>query len=94
MNARDLMSPYVWKARDGTYQMLVRAVPKKGESGDTGTIWHATSKDGIAFAAARSNGRLRSLMPVAARTALATAGAIGGVPGSPTPDGGLVEGTM
>src|SRR5438132_675440 len=41
-------------------------------------------------AAARSNGSLRSLMPVAARTALATAGAIGGVPGSPTPDGGLV----
>ena len=33
-------------------------------------------------------------MPVAARTAFATAGAIGGVPGSPTPDGALAEGTM
>jgi len=46
------------------------------------------------FAAARSNGSPCTLIPVAARTALATAGAIGGVPGSPTPDGGFVDGTM
>ena len=50
--ARDLMSPYVWKAKDGRYQMMVRAVPKKGQTGDTGTIWLATSTDGIAFVAA------------------------------------------
>ena len=49
--ARDLMSPYVWKAKDGRYQMLVRAVPKKGANGDTGTIWHAASDDGVAFVA-------------------------------------------
>ena len=41
-----------------------------------------------------SNGSVRRRIPVAARTALATAGAIGGVPGSPTPEGGLLEGTM
>jgi predicted GH43/DUF377 family glycosyl hydrolase len=47
---RDLMSPYVWKTRDEEdYQMMVRAVPKMGDEGDTGTIWHATSKDGITF---------------------------------------------
>ena len=34
---------------------------------------------------ARRSGRLRRRLPVAANTALATAGAIGGVPGSPTP---------
>src|SRR4029077_13663363 len=45
-------------------------------------------------APARSNGSVCSRIPVAARTALATAGAIGGVPGSPTPEGGFVEGTM
>jgi predicted GH43/DUF377 family glycosyl hydrolase len=51
LTARDLMSPYVWKAKDGRYQMLVRAVPKRGQAGDTGTIWHAASDDGVAFAA-------------------------------------------
>jgi predicted GH43/DUF377 family glycosyl hydrolase len=50
--ARDLMSPYVWKAKDGRYQMMVRAVPKKGQTGDTGQIWLATSSDGITFTAA------------------------------------------
>jgi len=48
---RDLMSPYVWKAKDGRYQMLVRAVPKMGDEADTGTIWHATSEDGLTFTA-------------------------------------------
>lgn len=37
------------------------------------------------FAAARSNGNFRSRMPVAAKMALATAGPIGGTPGSPMP---------
>src|ERR1035437_4020782 len=39
-------------------------------------------------------GRLRTLFPVAAKIALATAGAIGGVPGSPTPPCFSVLGTM
>ncbi|WP_026792233.1 glycosidase [Pleomorphomonas oryzae] len=49
---RDLMSPYVWKGpQDHEYQMMVRAVPRLGEEGDTGTIWYATSKDGLTFTA-------------------------------------------
>jgi len=32
--------------------MLVRAVPKMGDEADTGTIWHATSEDGLIFTAA------------------------------------------
>jgi predicted GH43/DUF377 family glycosyl hydrolase len=48
---RDLMSPYVWRTDGGVYAMLVRAVPRLGESGDTGTIWYATSKDGLRFTA-------------------------------------------
>jgi predicted GH43/DUF377 family glycosyl hydrolase len=49
---RDLMSPYVWKTRGKEeYQMMVRAVPKMGDEGDTGTIWYATSEDGISFTA-------------------------------------------
>ena len=39
-------------------------------------------------------GNLRTGVPVSAYTALATAGAIGGTPGSPTPPGGSVLGTM
>jgi putative transposase len=46
------------------------------------------------LASARSNGSLRSFRPVAIRTALATAGAIGGNPGSPTPVGGSADGTI
>ena len=49
---RDLMSPYVWRTKDGDdYQMMVRAVPKMGDESDTGTIWYATSKDGLTFTA-------------------------------------------
>jgi predicted GH43/DUF377 family glycosyl hydrolase len=51
---RDLMSPYVWLRPDGQFAMLVRAVPKTdydhGAAGDTGTIWHALSEDGLSFA--------------------------------------------
>jgi len=47
---RDLMSPYVWKTKDrDEYQMMVRAVPKMDDEGDTGTIWYATSPDGLVF---------------------------------------------
>ncbi|EIZ80560.1 glycosidase-like protein [Novosphingobium sp. Rr 2-17] len=48
---RDMMSPYVWRLDNGLYAMLVRAVPRPGESGDTGTIWYATSTDGLRFTA-------------------------------------------
>jgi len=51
--ARDLMSPYVWCRQDGRFAMMVRAVPRAdydhGAAGDTGTIWLATSDDGLAF---------------------------------------------
>jgi hypothetical protein len=40
------------------------------------------------------NGRLRRRWPVAAASAFATAGAMGGTPGSPTPVGFSLEGTM
>ena len=51
VSRRDLMSPYVWRTDDGVFAMLVRAVPRVGECGDTGTIWYATSKDGLCFTA-------------------------------------------
>ena len=51
---RDLMSPYVWRLDDGRFAMLVRAVPKPGETGDTGTIWYALSDDGLSFTAANA----------------------------------------
>ena len=51
ISARDLMSPYVWRADNGVYAMLVRVVPRPGETGDSGTIWHATSPDGLHFTA-------------------------------------------
>ena len=51
VSQRDLMSPYVWQTARGQFGMLVRAVPRPGETGDTGTIWYAESKDGLIFAA-------------------------------------------
>jgi predicted GH43/DUF377 family glycosyl hydrolase len=48
---RDLMSPYVWLGSDGLFHLMVRAVPRAGETGDTGAIWHAISHDGLAFVA-------------------------------------------
>ena len=54
VSRRYLMSPYVWRTPDGLYAMLVRAVPRPGETGetgDTGTIWYATSTDGLRFTA-------------------------------------------
>jgi len=41
-----------------------------------------------------SSGSLRMRLPVAANIAFATAGAIGGVPGSPIPPGASVLGTI
>lgn len=42
----------------------------------------------------RRNGSRRTRLPVSAKYALATAGAIGGTPGSPTPIGAADERTM
>jgi predicted GH43/DUF377 family glycosyl hydrolase len=52
VSRRDLMSPYVWRTDQGSFAMLVRAVPRPGETGDTGAIWYATSDDGLRFTAA------------------------------------------
>src|ERR1700676_3874722 len=41
-----------------------------------------------------ANGSVRMRLPEAAKTALLSAGPIGGTPGSPTPVGFSVEGTM
>src|SRR5215470_3994859 len=46
------------------------------------------------YAEATSNGKRRKRFPLRAKTALAIAGAIGGVPGSPIPVGGSLLGTM
>lgn len=46
---RNLMSPYVWLGQSGRFEMMVRAVPRRGETGDTGTIWHAIGDDGRRF---------------------------------------------
>lgn len=51
VSRRDLMSPYVWQPEEGRFAMLVRAVPRAGEQGDTGTICLANSDDGLAFRA-------------------------------------------
>ena len=45
-------------------------------------------------AASRANGSRRTRWPVRWNRALATAGAMGGTPGSPTPVGGSADGTM
>lgn len=46
---RDLMSPYVWKEGD-KHQMLVRSAPRTlSDTGNTGTIHHGWSDDGVTF---------------------------------------------
>lgn len=48
---RDLMSPFVWREPGGRYGIMVRAVPKPGETmADTGIIWAGWSDDGVTFA--------------------------------------------
>lgn len=46
--ACELMSPYVWRAADGSVGVLVRAVPGGGEA-STGSIWRGRSEDGLSF---------------------------------------------
>ena len=46
----ELMSPYVWRQLDGTFGVLVRAVPGGGAGGaSTGSIWYGRSYDGLLF---------------------------------------------
>ncbi|KQM21410.1 glycosidase [Novosphingobium sp. Leaf2] len=48
--ARDLMSPYIWRERDGRWGIMVRAVTRPGEPvTDTGVIWAGWSPDGRHF---------------------------------------------
>lgn len=50
LQARDLMSPYVWLDPNGRYGMMVRAVPRaEDKKTDTGQIWAGWSDDGITF---------------------------------------------
>ena len=47
---RDLMSPYVWQEKNGSYAMLVRVVPHMQEGQrNTGSIWLGHSADGLNF---------------------------------------------
>ncbi len=51
LHQRELMSPYVWRAKEGELHILIRAVPQPGD-GDriTGRIWHGVgANDGLAF---------------------------------------------
>lgn len=48
--ARDLMSPFVWREKDGRYGIMVRAVLREGaEIVDTGVIWGGWGTDGRSF---------------------------------------------
>jgi predicted GH43/DUF377 family glycosyl hydrolase len=50
LQARDLMSPYVWLEPDGRFGLMVRAVPRLGDKKtDTGQIWAGWSPDGVTF---------------------------------------------
>lgn len=45
-----LMSPFVWRPRDGGYALLVRAVPQPEDDDPvTGRIWHGRGDDGLRF---------------------------------------------
>ena len=47
---RAYMSPYVWLAEDGGYEILIRARPKADAvQTDTGVIWYGKSSDGRHF---------------------------------------------
>ena len=50
---QELMSPYVWRLDEGPdagrLGVLVRAVPRQGGDGSTGTIWYGEGEDGLAF---------------------------------------------
>ena len=46
----ELMSPYVWRRDNGSFGVLVRAVPRPDDrDASTGSIWYATSDDGLSF---------------------------------------------
>lgn len=46
----ELMSPCVWRNADGSYGVLVRAVPGEAAAdARTGSIWHGQGDDGLSF---------------------------------------------
>ena len=48
--AYEMMSPYVWRRDDGSFGVLVRAVPGcDAEDASTGSIWYGRSNDGLSF---------------------------------------------
>lgn len=50
LTERAYMSPYVWCAEGGGYEMLIRARPAaNAKQTDTGLIWHGSSPDGRHF---------------------------------------------
>lgn len=50
LTERAYMSPFVWMAEGGGYEMLIRATPSAGAPlTDTGVIWHGHSDDGRHF---------------------------------------------
>ena len=50
LSTRDLMSPYIWQQSDGRFGVLVRVVPRAGESEkNTGSIWYGAGDDGLRF---------------------------------------------
>ncbi len=50
LQARDLMSPYVWLDPNGRFGLMVRAVPRlEDKKTDTGQIWAGWSDDGVTF---------------------------------------------
>ena len=76
-------------------QQLVGAEAARGtrcqnDGGDAGLIKSRIDQTNFS----RSNGMRRMRLPVSLNTALATAGAIGGVPGSPMPVGGSLLATI
>ena len=68
-------------------------------SGDRETGWRFRNRQGLVqtrvyVSVPTAKGSVRMRLPVAAKTALLSAGPIGGTPGSPTPVGFSVEGKM
>jgi hypothetical protein len=45
------LSPFVWRAEDGTYQVMLRAVPRRDDEPrlKMAEAWHGPSADGLHF---------------------------------------------
>src|SRR6266545_6503621 len=78
----------------GPLQIDRSMVHKVGQDGGTEGRGGGLELPPVERPQASLNGRVRNRLPVSANTAFATAGAIGGVPGSPAPPIFSVEGTI